>query len=140
GYAVFQQLFKGYEPLKGVIEQRPTGALISKERGTSAAYAIWKLEDRGVMFIGAGTEVYPGMIVGENNRADDPVINVIKGKQLTPMRTTSADAATTLTPHRQMSLEESLEFINDDEAVECTPKSLRLRKILLDENARRRAG
>ena len=140
GYAVFQQLFKGYEPLKGHIEQRPTGALISKERGTSAAYALWKLEERGVMFIGAGTEVYTGMIVGENNRADDLVINVIKGKQLTNMRTTSADEATTLTPHRQMSLEECLEFINDDECVECTPKSMRLRKILLDENARKRAG
>jgi GTP-binding protein len=140
GYAVFQQLFKGYEPLKGHIEQRPTGALISKERGASAAYALWKLEDRGVMFIGAGEEVYPGMIVGENNRADDLVINVIKGKQLTNMRTTSADEATTLTPHRQMSLEECLEFVNDDEAVECTPKSMRLRKIHLDENARKRAG
>jgi GTP-binding protein len=139
GYAVFQQLFKGYEPMKGNIEQRPTGALVSKERGSAAAYALWKLEDRGVMFIGHGTEVYPGMIVGENNRADDLVINVIKGKQLTNMRTTSADEATTLTPHRQMSLEECLEFINDDEAVECTPKNMRLRKIILDENARRRS-
>ncbi len=140
GYAVFQQLFKGYEPMKGHIEQRATGALVSKERGSSAAYALWKLEDRGVMFIGAGTEVYPGMIVGENNRDDDLVINVIKGKQLTNMRTTSADEATTLTPHRQMSLEECLEFINDDEAVECTPKNMRLRKIFLDEGQRRRAG
>jgi GTP-binding protein len=139
GYAVFQQLFKGYEPMKGNIEQRPTGALVSKDRGSAAAYALWKLEDRGVMFIGHGTEVYPGMIVGENNRAEDLVINVIKGKQLTNMRTTSADEATTLTPHRQMSLEECLEFINDDEAVECTPKNMRLRKIILDENARRRA-
>jgi GTP-binding protein len=138
GYAVFQQLFKGYEPMKGHIEQRPTGALISKERGSAAAYALWKLEDRGVMFIGHGEEVYPGMIVGENNRAEDMTINVIKGKQLTNMRTTSADEATTLTPHRQMSLEECLEFVNDDEAIECTPKNMRLRKIFLDENARKR--
>jgi GTP-binding protein len=92
-----------------------------------------------VMFIGHGEEVYPGMIVGENNRSEDMTINVIKGKQLTNMRTTSADEATTLTPHRQMSLEECLEFINDDEAVECTPKNMRLRKIILDENARRRS-
>jgi GTP-binding protein len=138
GYAVFQQLFKGYEPLKGHIEQRPTGALISKERGSAAAYALWKLEDRGVMFIGHGEEVYTGMIVGENNRSEDMTINVIKGKQLTNMRTTSADEATTLTPHRQMSLEECLEFVNDDEAIECTPKNMRLRKIFLDENARKR--
>ena len=139
GYAVFQQLFKGYEPVKGHIEQRPTGALISKERGTSVGYALWKLEERGVMFIGPGEDVYPGMIVGENNRDDDLVINVIKGKQLTNMRTTSADEATVLTPHRQMSLEECLEFINDDEAVELTPKKLRLRKIFLDETQRRRS-
>ena len=139
GYAVFQQLFKGYEPMKGRIEQRPTGALISKERGASVAYALWKLEERGVMFIGPGEDVYPGMIVGENNRDDDLIINVIKGKQLTNMRTTSADEATVLTPHRQMSLEECLEFINDDEAVEITPKKLRLRKIILDDTQRRRA-
>jgi GTP-binding protein len=91
------------------------------------------------MFIGHGTEVYPGMIVGENNRAEDLVINVIKGKQLTNMRTTASDDATILTPYRQMSLEECLEFINDDEAVECTPKNMRLRKIVLDENQRRRS-
>jgi len=139
GYAVFQQMFKGYEPVKGEIGQRPTGALVSKEKGMSVAYALWKLEERGVMFIGAGVDVYPGMIVGEHSRADDLVINVIKGKQLTNMRTTSSDEATVLTPHRQLSLEEGLEFINDDECVEVTPKSLRIRKIILDESARRRS-
>ncbi len=140
GYAVFQQIFKGYEPMKGHIEQRPTGALIAKERGASVAYALWKLEDRGTMFIGAGVEVYPGMIVGEHSRGDDLVINVNKGKQLTNMRTTSSDEATTLTPHRQMSLEEDLEFINDDEALEITPKNIRIRKILLEENQRKRGA
>ncbi len=140
GYAVFQQLFKGFEPSKGKIEQRPTGALLAKERGTAVAYAIWKLEERGVMFIGPGEDVYPGMIVGEHNRSDDLTINVSKTKQLTNMRTTSADEATVLTPHRQMSLEECLEFINDDEAVELTPKKLRLRKIQLDETQRRRTA
>ncbi len=138
GYAVFQQLFKGFEPMKGAIEQRPTGALIAKERGASVGYALWKLEERGVMFIGPGVEIYPGMIVGENSRGGDLIINVSKTKQLTNMRTTSSDEATVLTPHRQMSLEECLEFINDEEAVEITPKTLRLRKIILDEVARRR--
>ena len=91
------------------------------------------------MFIGAGVDVYPGMIVGENSRDDDLVINVNKGKQLTNMRTTSSDEATVLTPHRQLSLEEALEFINDDECLEITPKNIRVRKVFLDENSRKRA-
>ncbi len=140
GYAVFQQLFKGFEPMKGRIEQRSTGALIAKERGVSVAYALWKLEDRGVMFIGPGANVYPGMIVGEHSRGDDLIINVSKTKQLTNMRTTAADEATVLTPHRELSLEEGLEFINDDEAVEITGKNLRLRKIILDDTQRRRTS
>jgi GTP-binding protein len=139
GYAVFQQIFKGYEPMKGHIEQRPNGALICKERGVSVAYALWKLEERGTMFIGPQVDVYTGMIVGENNRGEDMVININKGKQLTNMRTTSSDEATILTPHRQLSLEEALEFINDDEALEITPKNIRIRKILLEENQRKRA-
>ncbi|MDE3076422.1 MAG: translational GTPase TypA, partial [Chloroflexota bacterium] len=139
GYAVLQQLFKGYEPLRGVVETRTTGALISKERGQAVAYALWKLEDRGTMFIGPGTEVYPGMIVGESSREVDLVINVNKGKQLTNMRTHASDDAIILTPHRQMSLEECLELINDDECVEVTPKNMRMRKIVLDEAQRRRS-
>ncbi len=140
GYAVFQQIFKGYEPMKGHIEQRVNGALICKERGVSVAYALWKLEERGTMFIGPQVDVYTGMIVGENNRGEDMVININKGKQLTNMRTTSSDEATILTPHKQLSLEEALEFINDDEALEITPKNIRIRKILLEENQRKRAG
>ncbi len=139
GYAVFQQLFKGYERLKASIPQRPTGVLISKERGQSVGYALWKLEDRGTMFIGPGVDVYPGMIVGEHSKAGDLVINVTKGKQLTNMRTHASDDAILLTPPRQLSLEECLEFLNDDECLEVTPKNLRLRKIILDENDRRRA-
>ncbi|MDQ3001498.1 MAG: translational GTPase TypA [Fibrobacterota bacterium] len=140
GYAVFQQIFKGYEPMKGHIEQRVNGALICKERGVSVAYALWKLEERGTMFIGPQVDVYTGMIVGENNRGEDMVININKGKQLTNMRTTSSDEATILTPHKQLSLEEALEFINDDEALEITPKNIRIRKILLEENQRKRSG
>jgi GTP-binding protein len=138
GYAVFQQLFKGYERMRAAVPQRPTGVLISKERGQSVGYALWKLQDRGSMFIGPGVEVYPGMVVGENAKDSDLVVNVTKGKQLTNMRTHASDDAILLTPPRQLSLEEFLEFVNDDEAVEVTPKSLRLRKITLDENERRR--
>jgi GTP-binding protein len=139
GYAVFQQLFKGYERMRAAVPQRPTGTLISKERGQSVGYALWKLQDRGSMFIGPGVEVYPGMIVGEHSKDGDLIINVTKGKQLTNMRTHSADDAILLVPPRLLSLEECLEFVNDDECVEVTPKSLRLRKIILDEHSRRRA-
>jgi len=138
GYAVLQQLFKGYERMRAAVPQRPTGVLISKERGQSVGYALWKLQDRGSMFIGPGVEVYPGMIVGEHSKEGDLVINVTKGKQLTNMRTHSADDAIVLTPPRLLSLEECLEFVNDDECVEVTPKSLRLRKIVLDEQQRHR--
>jgi GTP-binding protein len=138
GYAVLQQLFKGYERMRAAVPQRPTGVLISKERGQSVGYALWKLQDRGSMFIGPGVEVYPGMIVGEHSKEGDLIINVTKGKQLTNMRTHAADDAIALTPPRQLSLEECLEFVNDDECVEVTPKSLRLRKIVLDEQERRR--
>ncbi len=138
GYAVFQQIFKGYEPQKGDIEQRPTGVLIAKEKGESVTYALWKLEERGTLFIGGGVNVYPGMIVGVNSRSDDLVVNVCKAKQLTNMRTTSSDEATVLTPHKQMTLEECLEFINDDEALEVTTQNMRMRKIILDENGRKR--
>ncbi|MGH2365406.1 MAG: translational GTPase TypA [Chloroflexota bacterium] len=138
GYAVFQQSFKGYEPIRGAIETRTTGALLSKERGPAVAYALWKLDDRGTMFITPGAEVYPGMIVGENAREGDLVVNVNRGKQLTNMRTHAADDAIVLTPPRLLSLEERLEFINDDECLEVTPKNLRMRKITLDEQQRRR--
>ncbi|MHB8618331.1 MAG: translational GTPase TypA, partial [Chloroflexota bacterium] len=130
-YAVFQQMFKGYEKLRPSIPRRSTGVLISKERGTSVAYALWKLEDRGSMFVGPGVEVYPGMIVGEHSKAGDLVVNVTKSKQLTNMRTHASDDAILLTPARRLSLEECLEFIADDECVEVTPKHLRIRKLSL---------
>jgi GTP-binding protein len=139
GYAVLQQLFKGYERMRAAVPQRPTGVLLAKERGQSVGYALWKLQDRGAMFIGPGVEVYPGMIVGEHAKEGDLVVNVTKGKQLTNMRTHASDDAILLIPPRRLSLEECLEFVNDDECVEVTPKSLRLRKIILDDPARRRA-
>ncbi len=140
GYAVFQQIFKGYEPIRGEIAERPTGSLISKESGLSVAYALWKLEDRGVLFIGPGEDVYPGMLVGEHSRPDDLTINVVRGKQLTNMRASGSDDNVTLTPHKKLSLEECLEFIRGDECVEITLKKYRLRKVILDPNARKRSA
>ena len=113
--------------------------LISNEQGDAVAYAMWKLEDRGPMMIEPGWKVYRGMIVGEHTRDNDLEINVLKGKQLTNIRTTSKDEAVRLTPPIRMTLEKALAYIEDDELVEVTPKSIRLRKRLLDPNERKRA-
>jgi len=139
GYAVTQSLFDGYEPMKGDIPKRVNGVLIAKDPGQTTAYALWKLEERGVMLIPAGTEVYAGMIIGEGNRNNDIVVNAVKGKQLTNVRASGSDDNILLAPHRQMSLEDCLGFINDDESVEVTPDMLRLRKTELDEHKRKNA-
>jgi GTP-binding protein len=138
GYAVMQNLFKGYEPLKGEIAERKEGALISKEDGDITGYALFNLQDRGVMFVTPGTPTYTGMILGEHCREDDIVVNVIKGKKLTNMRTTATDDNITLTPPRLLTLEEAITWINTDEIVEMTPESIRIRKLYLDENERKR--
>ena len=113
--------------------------LIANAPGTAVAYAMWNLEDRGPMMIEPGWKVYNGMIVGEHTRENDLVINVLKGKQLTNIRTTSKDEAVRLTPPIRMTLEKALAYIEDDELVEVTPKSIRLRKKHLDPNERKRA-
>ena len=118
---------------------RRNGVLISNDQGEAVAYAMWKLEDRGPMMIEPGWKVYRGMIVGEHTRDNDLEINVLKGKQLTNIRTTSKDEAVRLTPPIRMTLEKALAYIQDDELVEVTPKSIRLRKKLLDPNERKRA-
>ena len=133
------RLFHGYAPYKGDIEGRRNGVLISNDQGDAVAYAMWKLEDRGPMMIDPGWRVYRGMIVGEHTRGNDLEINVLKGKQLTNIRTTSKDEAVRLTPPIRMTLEKALAYIGDDELVEVTPKSIRLRKRLLDPNERKRA-
>src|SRR6187431_3567344 len=139
GTAILNRLFHGYTPHKGEIGGRVNGVLLSNEQGEAVAYAMWKLEDRGPMMIEPGCKVYRGMIVGEHTRDNDLEINVLKGKQLTNIRTTSKDEAVRLTPPIKMSLEKALAYIEDDELVEVTPKSIRLRKKFLDANDRKRA-
>jgi GTP-binding protein len=138
GTAVMNRLFHGYASYKGEVQGRRNGVLISNEQGEAVAYAMWKLEDRGPMMIEPGWKVYRGMIVGEHTRDNDLEINVLKGKQLTNIRTTSKDEAVRLTPPIRMTLEKALAYIEDDELVEVTPKSIRLRKKLLDPNDRKR--
>jgi GTP-binding protein len=139
GTAIMNRLFHGYATFKGEIAGRRNGVLISNDQGDAVAYAMWKLEDRGPMMIEPGWKVYRGMIVGEHTRDNDLEINVLKGKQLTNIRTTSKDEAVRLTPPIRMTLEKALAYIADDELVEVTPKSIRLRKKLLDPNDRKRA-
>jgi GTP-binding protein len=139
GTAIMNRLFHGYAPYKGDIQGRRNGVLISNDQGEAVAYAMFKLEDRGPMMIEPGWKVYRGMIVGEHTRDNDLEINILKGKQLTNIRTTSKDEAVRLTPPIQMTLEKALAYIEDDELVEVTPKSVRLRKKFLDANERKRA-
>ena len=138
GTAIMNRLFHAYAPYKGPIQGRRNGVLISNDRGDAVAYALWNLEDRGPMIIEPGWKVYNGMIVGEHTRGNDLIVNVLKGKKLTNIRTTSKDEAVRLTPPIRMTLEKALAYIEDDELVEVTPKSIRLRKKLLDENDRKK--
>jgi GTP-binding protein len=139
GTAIMNRLFHAYEPFKGDIAGRRNGVLISNDSGEAVAYALWNLEDRGPMMIEPGWKVYQGMIVGEHNRENDLEVNVLKGKKLTNIRTTSKDEAVRLTPPIRMTLEKSLAWIQEDELVEVTPKSIRIRKTVLDPNERKRA-
>jgi len=138
GTGVLNRLFNKYDSYKGNIIGRKYGALISTDTGSAAAYAIFNLQDRGVMFIGHQTKVYTGMVVGEHSRDNDLEINVIKGKQLTNVRASGTDEAVRLTPPRKMSLEEMMAYINEDELLEVTPKNLRLRKRYLSAIDRKR--
>ena len=139
GTAIMNRLFHAYAPWKGEIAGRRNGVLISNDNGELVAYAMWKLEDRGPMMIEPGCKVYRGMIIGEHTRENDLEINVLKGKQLTNIRAAGKDEAVRLTPPIKMTLEKALAYIEDDELVEVTPKSIRLRKALLDPNERKRA-
>jgi GTP-binding protein len=138
GTGIMSRLFHGYAPWKGPIEGRRNGVLISTGDGVAVAYALWNLEDRGPMFIIPGTQVYQGMIIGAHTRDNDLDVNPIKGKQLTNIRTTAKDEAVRLTPPILMTLEQAIAYIGDDELVEVTPKSIRLRKRFLDPNERKR--
>ncbi len=140
GTGIMSRLFHGYAPYKGPIEGRRNGVLISTADGAAVAYALWNLEDRGPMFITPGTPVYQGMIIGAHTRDNDLEVNPVKGKQLTNIRTTSKDEAVRLTTPITLSLEQAIAYIADDELVEVTPKSTRLRKRHLDPNDRKRAS
>ena len=140
GEAVMTHRFIEYQPMKGEIEGRKSGSLVAKEPGTSFAYALNKLQDRGRFFVAPGEEVYEGMVVGESTRADDLTINVTQSKKLTNMRASGSDDKVRLAPPILFSLEEALEYINDDEYLEVTPKAFRMRKILLREAERKRGS
>ncbi|MEO6829609.1 MAG: translational GTPase TypA [Acidobacteriaceae bacterium] len=136
GTIVMNSLFDGYMPHQGEIPQRTTGALISDRSGTTTTYALDGLQERGVLFLGPGNEVYEGIIVGEHSRDNDLDVNAVREKKLTNMRASSADDAIRLVPFKPQSLEQAIEFINEDELVEVTPKNLRLRKKILQANRR----
>jgi GTP-binding protein len=139
GHGICSHLFKEYGPHKGEIPSRNNGVLVSMEGGTSMAYALDSIQERGRLFIGPQEEIYEGMIIGENARPDDMPVNPCKAKKLTNMRSQGDGKGISLAPPIVMSLERSLEYIAPDEYVEVTPKSLRLRKKILDANARKRA-
>ena len=136
GTGIMNHLFAGWEPWHGAIPARATGALVADRAGVATAYAIWNLQERGEMFVEPAEKVYEGMIVGENARAADMDVNITKEKKQTNMRASSADEAVRLIPARKLGLEQAIEFINDDELVEVTPKSIRLRKRVLAANMR----
>jgi GTP-binding protein len=140
GTGTIHHVFEGYGPYKGDIPTRNRGVLIAMESGETVAYGLFNLEPRGDLFVGPGVKVYGGMIVGQHTRENDLVVNPMKSKKLTNMRASGSDENIQLTPPRVMSLEQAIEFIADDELVEVTPKSIRLRKRILDENERKRAA
>ncbi|MEK7523924.1 MAG: translational GTPase TypA [Patescibacteria group bacterium] len=138
GEGILDHSFSHYDDYKGEIEGRKNGALISQEEGETMGYALWKIQERGMLFCGTGTHVYEGMIIGENAKEGDIIVNACKGKKLTNMRASGSDDAIALTPPRIMTLEQAMEFIEDDELVEITPKNIRLRKKMLAETDRKR--
>jgi GTP-binding protein len=133
-------VFERYEPWHGELRTRPTGSLVADRTGPTTGFALANLQDRGTMFVGPGTEVYEGMIVGENSRSDDMDVNPTKEKKLTNMRQSSGDILVPLIPHKQLSLEQALEFCREDECVEVTPATVRIRKVLLMAADRSKAG
>ena len=138
GTIVMNSLFDGYTEWQGEIPHRPTGALVSDRGGVTTSYALWNLQERGELFVGPGVEVYEGMIIGENAKDTDLDVNVVREKKLTNMRSSTADEAIRLIPFKQLNLEQAIEFIADDEFVEVTPKTLRLRKKTLQSNQRKK--
>jgi GTP-binding protein len=140
GEAIIAHRFKGYEPWKGELPGRINGVLISMDKGKSTAYSIDNLQDRGRFFIDPGEEVYAGQVIGEQIRPGDLIVNVTRAKKLTNMRASGSDENVRITPKMNFSLEEAMEYIEKDEYLEVTPKAIRMRKIILDENERKKAS
>ena len=139
GEGILSSVFERYDTFKGEIPKRQVGSLIAFETGESITYGLYNAQERGVLFIGAGVDVYEGMIVGMNPKGSDMAVNVCKKKHITNTRASGSDDALRLIPPKTLSLEEALEFITDDELIEVTPKSLRLRKRILDNSLRMKA-
>ena len=139
GEGIMSSVFDSYEPYKGDIQRRSTGSLISYETGESITYGLFNAQERGQLFIGPGVPVYEGMVVGASPKSDDIAVNVCKMKHLTNTRASGSDDALRLIPPRKMSLEAAIEFIKDDELLEVTPKNIRIRKKILDNNMRMKA-
>jgi GTP-binding protein len=140
GTGILHHVFDGYEPWHGELRTRPTGSLVADRRGAATSFALMNLQERGAMFVAPGTEVYEGMIVGENARAEDLDVNATKEKKLTNIRSSTAEELVRLIPPRPMSLEQALEFIREDECIEVTPESVRLRKLVLSATTRQSAA
>jgi GTP-binding protein len=140
GTIVMNSLFDGYTTWQGEIPHRLTGALVADRNGVTTSYALYNLQERGELFVGPGVDVYEGMIIGENAKDTDLDVNVVREKKLTNMRASTSDEAIRLVPFRQLNLEQAIEFIADDEFVEVTPKSLRLRKKVLQSNKRKKSA
>jgi GTP-binding protein len=138
GTGIVHHVFDRWEPWHGEVRTRPTGSLVADRRGRVAAFALFNLQERGTLFVGPGEEVYEGMIVGENARAEDLDVNATKEKHLTNMRSSTADELVRLVPKRTLSLDQALEFLREDECVEVTPNAVRLRKVELDKNRRQK--
>ena len=140
GSGLAHHVFEGYEPWKGEIRPRPTGSIVSDRRGTTTTYSLLNLQERGQLFVPPATEVYEGMIIGERNRVGDLYVNITKEKKLTNMRASGSDSTVTLRPPQIMSLDRCIEFIDDDELIEVTPKTIRMRKRELNKNKREKQG
>jgi GTP-binding protein len=140
GTGLLHHVHERYEPWFGEIRTRPTGSLVADRSGPTTGFALANLQERGTLFVPPGTQVYEGMIVGENSRADDMDVNATKEKKLTNMRQSSSDVLVPLIPHKELSLEQALEFCREDECVEVTPDKVRIRKVILDAGERQRSG
>jgi GTP-binding protein len=140
GTGLMHHVFDRWERWAGELRTRVTGVLVSDRRGDTAQFALMNLQERGTLFVGPGAEVYEGMIVGENVRSDDLDVNVCKEKHLTNMRSSTSDVLVRLVPHRELTLDQAMEFVRDDECVEVTPESVRLRKAVLGKTDRMKAA